>query len=62
MSKGSSGFTIAGRVDIYRSTSKAFFLVEVGKVFVVRVLRYIVLIAEKRAHAAQLQKYIFLRP
>ena len=26
MSKGSSGFTIAGRVDIYHSTSKAFFL------------------------------------
>ena len=26
MSKASSGFTIAGRVDIYRSTSKAFLL------------------------------------
>lgn len=34
---------------------KSVFLVEVGKVFVVRVLRYIVLIAEKGAHAAQLQ-------
>ena len=34
---------------------KSVFLVEVGKVFVVRVLRYIVLIAEKVAHAAQLQ-------
>jgi len=32
---------------------KSVFLVEVGKVFVVRVLRYIVLIAEKGAHAAQ---------
>ena len=34
---------------------KSVFLVEVGKVYVVRVLRYIVLIAEKGAHAAQLQ-------
>ena len=34
---------------------KSVFLVEIGKVFVVRVLRYIVFVAEKGAHAAQLQ-------
>ena len=34
---------------------KSVFLVEVGKVLVVRVLRYIVFVAEKWAHAAQLQ-------
>ena len=32
---------------------KSVFLVEVGKVFVVRVLRYIVLIAEKGAQSGQ---------